>query len=66
MDIKGYIILAAASIILMILAVSAMIVAVGLLTHETVKFLAAAYSVVVEGAIVLRQSWEFVRSVGVF
>jgi hypothetical protein len=66
MKIKGYIILAAASIILMILATSAMIVALGLLTHESAKGLVAVYNVAVEGAIVLKDSWEFVRSVGAF
>jgi hypothetical protein len=63
---KSYLVLAAVAVVLFILAMAAMIVAVGLLTHETARFLVAAYNVAVEGAIVLRESWVFVRSVGAF
>ena len=63
---KNYIILSLVSIILMIVATSAMIVAVGLLTHETIKFFVVVCNFALDSAIVLKESWEFVRSVGVF
>lgn len=66
MEIKSYIILAIASLILFILATSAMVVAIGLLCRETYKEAVAAYTWVREGAISLRDYWVFAKTIGAF
>jgi hypothetical protein len=63
---KSYILLAIASIILLILASSTAIVAVGLLCKETWSGAVDVYSVVHQGAIALIGWFEFCRYSGAF
>jgi hypothetical protein len=61
---KNYIILAAISVILFLLATSMMTVAVGLLVKETYKASVIVYDQLVEGAIQVKEMWEFCKLSG--
>lgn len=63
---KPYVYLAIAAIILMILGTAAIIVATGLLVRETAQVIVVVYNVSSSHIVELKESWEFVRSVGAF
>jgi hypothetical protein len=64
--VNSYLVLAIAALVLIILGIAAGIVAVGLLTMESYKTMAAIYNNGMDTAVSLKEYWLFVKSVGAF
>jgi uncharacterized protein (DUF927 family) len=63
---KSYVYLAIAAMILIFLGMAAIIVATGLLVRETAEGITVVYNISSSHIVELKDTWEFIRSVGAF